>query len=31
VFASVLLGVNQGLCWSTTVIMKIVVGPAQDW
>jgi MFS family permease len=23
VFANVLLGVNQGLCWSTTVIMKI--------
>jgi MFS family permease len=30
VFANVLLGVNQGLCWSTTVIMKIdLVGPAQ--
>ena len=28
VFANVLLGVNQGLCWSTTVFMKIdVVGP----
>jgi MFS family permease len=28
VFANVLLGVNQGLCWSTTVIMKIdLVGP----
>jgi MFS family permease len=27
-FANVLLGVNQGLCWSTTVIMKIdLVGP----
>src|SRR5207237_591260 len=23
VFANVLLGINQGLCWSTTVIMKI--------
>jgi predicted MFS family arabinose efflux permease len=22
VFANVLLGINQGLCWSTTVIMK---------
>jgi MFS family permease len=22
-FANVLLGINQGLCWSTTVIMKI--------
>jgi hypothetical protein len=30
-FANVLLGVNQDLRWSTTVIMKIVVGPAQDW
>lgn len=30
VFANVLLGVNQGLCWSTTVIMKIdLVGPQQ--
>jgi MFS family permease len=30
VFANVLLGVNQGLCWSTTVIMKIdLVGPKQ--
>jgi MFS family permease len=30
VAANVLLGVNQGLCWSTTVIMKIdVVGPAR--
>jgi MFS family permease len=29
VFANVLLGINQGLCWSTTVIMKIdLVGPA---
>ena len=28
VFANVLLGVNQGLCWSTTVVMKIdLVGP----
>jgi MFS family permease len=28
VLANVLLGVNQGLCWSTTVIMKIdLVGP----
>jgi MFS family permease len=28
VAANVLLGVNQGLCWSTTVIMKIdLVGP----
>ncbi len=28
VFANVLLGVKQGLCWSTTVIMKIdLVGP----
>lgn len=27
-FANILLGVNQGLCWSTTVIMKIdLVGP----
>lgn len=30
VFANVLLGVNQGLAWSTTVIMKIdLVGPVQ--
>src|SRR5256712_8426983 len=30
VFANALLGVNQGLCWSTTVIMKIdLVGPAR--
>src|SRR6476659_2685674 len=30
VFANVLLGVNQGLTWSTTVIMKIdLVGPEQ--
>src|SRR2546426_291423 len=30
VFANVLLGMNQGLCWSTTVIMKIdLVGPAR--
>ncbi len=30
VFANILLGVNQGLCWSTTVIMKIdLVGPKQ--
>ncbi len=29
-FANVLLGVNQGLTWSTTVIMKIdLVGPAR--
>src|SRR5215467_3877841 len=28
--ANVLLGTNQGLCWSTTVIMKIdLVGPAR--
>src|SRR5207302_8092878 len=28
--ANVLLGMNQGLCWSTTVIMKIdLVGPAR--
>ncbi len=28
VFANVLLGINQGLCWSATVIMKIdLVGP----
>ncbi|GAC1670907.1 MAG: MFS transporter [Ktedonobacteraceae bacterium] len=30
VFANVLLGVNQGLCWSTTVMMKIdLAGPAR--
>ena len=30
VFANVLLGVNQGLTWSTTVIMKIdLVGPTR--
>ncbi|HET6961271.1 MAG TPA: MFS transporter [Terriglobia bacterium] len=30
VFANVLLGINQGACWSTTVIMKIdLVGPRQ--
>jgi MFS family permease len=30
VFANVLLGINQGLCWSTTVIMKIdLVGPTK--
>jgi MFS family permease len=30
VLANVLLGVNQGLCWSTTIIMKIdLVGPAR--
>ena len=30
VFANALLGINQGLCWSTTVIMKIdLVGPRQ--
>src|SRR5207247_9768386 len=30
VFANVMLGINQGLCWSTTVIMKIdLVGPAR--
>ena len=30
VAANMLLGVNQGLCWSTTVIMKIdLVGPKQ--
>jgi MFS family permease len=29
-FANVLLGINQGLCWSTTVIMKIdLVGPTR--
>jgi MFS family permease len=28
VLANVLLGINQGLCWSTTIIMKIdLVGP----
>jgi MFS family permease len=30
IIANVLLGINQGLCWSTTVIMKIdLVGPAR--
>lgn len=30
VFANLLLGVNQGLCWSMTVIMKVdLVGPRQ--
>ena len=30
IFANVLLGVNQGLAWSTTVIMKMdIVGPEQ--
>jgi MFS family permease len=30
VCANILLGINQGLCWSTTVIMKIdLVGPAR--
>ncbi len=30
IFANVLLGVNQGLTWSTTVVMKIdLVGPAK--
>jgi MFS family permease len=30
IFANVLLGINQGLCWSTTVVMKIdLVGPRQ--
>jgi MFS family permease len=30
VFANILLGINQGLCWSAAVIMKIdLVGPAQ--
>jgi len=30
VAANVLLGINQGLCWSTTIIMKIdLVGPAR--
>lgn len=30
VFANVLLGINQGLCWSMTVVMKIdLVGPEQ--
>jgi MFS family permease len=29
VFANILLGVNQGLCWSAAVIMKVdLVGPA---
>ena len=32
IFANVLLGVNQGLTWSTTVIMKIdLVGPARGF
>lgn len=30
VFANILLGINQGLCWSTTIIMKIdLVGAKQ--
>lgn len=30
VFANVLLGINQGLCWSTAVIMKVdLVGPKE--
>src|SRR5207244_13433219 len=30
IVANILLGINQGLCWSTTVIMKIdLVGPAR--
>jgi predicted MFS family arabinose efflux permease len=30
IFANLLLGVNQGLAWSATVIMKIdLVGPKQ--
>ena len=30
VFANLLLGLNQGLCWSTTVIMKVdLVGPGR--
>jgi MFS family permease len=30
VFANILLGINQGLCWSIAVIMKIdLVGPAR--
>jgi MFS family permease len=30
VAANVLLGINQGLCWSTTIIMKIdLVGPSR--
>ncbi len=30
VFANILLGINQGLCWSSAVIMKVdLVGPAQ--
>jgi MFS family permease len=30
VLANLLLGINQGLCWSTTVIMKVdLVGPKQ--
>src|SRR5437867_7525561 len=28
-FANVLLGINQGLCWSTTVIMKIDLAAPQ--
>jgi MFS family permease len=30
VFANILLGINQGLCWSTAVIMKVdLAGPKQ--
>jgi MFS family permease len=30
IFANILLGINQGLAWSTTVVMKIdLVGPAR--
>ncbi len=30
VFANILLGINQGLCWSTAVIMKVdLVGPVE--
>jgi MFS family permease len=30
VFANVLLGINQGLCWSQTVVMKVdLLGPKQ--
>jgi MFS family permease len=30
VFANILLGINQGLCWSTAVIMKVdLVGPVR--
>ena len=30
VFANAMLGVNQGLCWSATVVMKVdLVGPAR--